>query len=138
MSVHIECSYEGDLHCSAVHGPSGGTLTTDAPADNHGLARTFSPTDLVATAIGTCMLTVMGIDARPRHISLDGARAIVEKEMTKTPPRRVERLTVRLLLPASLDAKERAAVERTARTCPVAASLHPDVNVALIFEYVPA
>ncbi len=135
MSVHIECRYEGDLHCSAVHGPSGSGLPTDAPADNQGLARTFSPTDLVATAIGTCVLTTMGIYARPRHISLDGARAMVEKEMTKTPPRRIERLTVRVLLPAALDEQVRKALEQTARACPVAASLHPDVQVVLSFEY---
>jgi putative redox protein len=136
MSVRIECRYEGDLRCSAVHGPSGGALSTDAPADNQGLARTFSPTDLVATAIGTCMLTIMGIYARPRDIALDGARAVVEKEMTKTAPRRVERLTVRLLLPAALDERTREALEQTVRLCPVAASLHPDVNVVLSFEYV--
>lgn len=135
MAVQIECEYQGDLHCSAVHGPSQSGLETDAPADNQGLARTFSPTDLVATAIGTCMLTVMGIYARPRGISLAGARAVVEKEMTKTPPRRLAQLTVRLILPASLSDKSRGALEQVARTCPVAASLHPDVRVVLAFEY---
>jgi putative redox protein len=135
MSVHIDVEYHGELHCSAVHGPSGSQLATDAPADNQGLAQTFSPTDLVATAIGACMLTVMGIYARPRNISLDSAHATVEKEMTRTPPRRIDQLTVALHLPASLDEKTRCALEQVARTCPVAASLHPDVKVAVAFKY---
>ncbi|MGE5362013.1 MAG: OsmC family protein [Bacteroidales bacterium] len=135
MPVHIDVRYQGDLRCSAVHGPSGSALATDAPADNQGLAQTFSPTDLVATAIGACMLTVMGIYARPRNIPLDNAHASVAKEMTKTPPRRIEQLTVTLHLPVSLDAKTRSALEQVAKACPVAASLHPDVKVAVVFEY---
>ncbi len=136
MSVQIDCRYEGDLHCSAVHGPSGSRLFTDAPADNQGRAETFSPTDLVAAAIGSCILTTMGIYARPRNIQLEGARVVVEKEMTKTPPRRIARLSVRVWLPAALNDKTRAALERVARLCPVAASLHPDVEIPLAFEYV--
>ncbi len=136
MSVQIECRYEGDLHCSAVHGPSGSTLATDAPADNQGRAETFSPTDLLATALGSCMLTIMGIYARPRNIRIEGARAVVEKEMSKTPPRRIARLTVRIALPATLTEKARGGLEQAARTCPVCASLRPDVEVALAFEYV--
>ena len=136
MSVQIECRYEGELHCSAVHGPSGSTLSTDAPADNQGRAETFSPTDLVATAVGSCMLTIMGIYARPRSIRIEGARAVVEKEMTKSPPRRIARLNVRISLPATLTEKARGALEQAARGCPVCASLRPDVEVALTFEYV--
>jgi putative redox protein len=136
MAVQIDCSYEGDLHCSAVHGPSGSTLSTDAPADNQGRAETFSPTDLVATALGTCLLTIMGIYARPRNIRIEGARAVVQKEMTTAPPRRIAKLIVRLSLPATLNDKARGGLEQAARLCPVAASLHPDVAVELIFEYV--
>ena len=136
MAVQIDCSYEGDLHCSAVHGPSGSTLSTDAPADNQGRAETFSPTDLVATALGTCLLTIMGIYARPRNIRIEGARAVVQKEMTTAPPRRIAKLIVRLSLPATLSDKARGGLEQAARLCPVAASLHPDVAVELIFEYV--
>src|SRR5512142_1907828 len=99
MAVQIQCRYEGDLHCSATHGPSGSVLSTDAPADNQGRAETFSPTDLVATALGTCMLTLMGIYARPRNIRIEGARVTVEKEMAKTPPRRIAKLNVRIVLP---------------------------------------
>jgi putative redox protein len=136
MAVQIDCSYEGDLHCSAVHGPSGSTLSTDAPADNQGRAETFSPTDLVATALGTCLLTIMGIYARPRNIRIEGARAVVQKEMTTAPPRRIAKLIVRLSLPATLSDKARGGLEQAARLCPVAASLHPDVAVELVFEYV--
>jgi len=136
MAVQIDCSYEGDLHCSAVHGPSGSILSTDAPADNQGRAETFSPTDLVATALGTCLLTIMGIYARPRNIRIEGARAVVQKEMTTAPPRRIAKLIVRLSLPATLSDKARGGLEQAARLCPVAASLHPDVAVELVFEYV--
>jgi putative redox protein len=136
MSVQIQVAYQGDLHCSAVHGPSESILSTDAPADNQGRAETFSPTDLVATALGSCLLTIMGIYARPRNIRIEGARAVVEKEMTKAPPRRIARLNVRVTLPATLTDKQRGGLEQAARTCPVAASLHPDVEVALLFEYV--
>lgn len=136
MPVQIDCRYEGELHCSAVHAPSGGSLATDAPLDNQGRAETFSPTDLVATALGSCLLTIMGIYARPRNIRIEGARAVVEKEMTKTPPRRIAKLIVRISLPATLSEKARGGLEQAAKTCPVAASLHPDVEVALNFEYV--
>ncbi len=135
MAVQIDCQYEGDLHCTAVHGPSASRMATDAPADNQGRAETFSPTDRVATALGTCMLTIMGIYARPRNIRIEGARAVVEKEMTKTPPRRIARLNLRIQLPATLTEKQRGGLEIAARGCPVAASLHPDVEVALSFEY---
>ncbi len=135
MAVQIACTYEGELHCAAVHGPSRTALSTDAPADNQGRAETFSPTDLVATALGSCLLTIMGIYARPRGIRIEGARAVVEKEMTKTPPRRIARLNVRVTLPATLTEKQRGALEQAARTCPVAASLHPDVELVLNFEY---
>ncbi len=136
MAVQIECRYEGELHCSAVHGPSSSTLATDAPADNQGRAETFSPTDLVATALGSCLLTIMGIYARPRNIRIEGARAVVVKEMSRTPPRRIARLRVNISLPASLGDRERGGLEQAVRTCPVASSLHPDVDVAVAFEYV--
>ncbi len=136
MAVQIECQYEGDLHCAAVHGPSRSTLSTDAPADNQGRAETFSPTDLVATALGSCLLTIMGIYARPRHLRIEGARAVVEKEMTRTPPRRIAKLNVCITLPATRHEKARGGLEQAARLCPVAASLHPDVEVVMTFEYV--
>jgi putative redox protein len=136
MAVQIQCLYEGELHCSAVHGPSRTALSTDAPADNQGRAETFSPTDLVATALGSCLLTIMGIYARPRNIRIEGARAVIEKEMASTLPRRIARLKVRLILPATLSEKARGGLEQAVRLCPVAASLHPDIEVPITFEYV--
>ena len=87
MSVQIDIAYEGELHCGATHGPSKMQLTTDAPVDNCGKGASFSPTDLVATAMGTCILTTMGIFAQRHEIDLTGAKARVLKEMTTTPPR---------------------------------------------------
>src|SRR5271169_1803564 len=97
--VNIQIEYQGDLHCKATHGPSGAELSTDAPRDNQGRGESFSPTDLVATALGTCMITVMGIAARKLNIDVSGVTATVEKEMTAAPPRRIERLTVRIHVP---------------------------------------
>src|SRR5260221_14414378 len=99
MSVRIDFRYEGQLRCSAVHGPSQNQLLTDAPVDNHGRGESFSPTDLVATALGTCMLTVMGIFAEKHEIDLRGATATVFKEMITPPVRRIGRLACEIRVP---------------------------------------
>ena len=135
MTVRVEVVYEGDLHCTAKHGPSGDTLPTDAPVDNRGRGEHFSPTDLVGTAMGTCMLTIMGIAARDRGIDMTGARAEVEKEMGAVPRRHIARLTVRIFLPAALPDRERTILEAAARGCPVHASLGPLTEVDLSFVY---
>ena len=90
--VQINVTYQGGLRCQAVHGPSGTTLVTDAPVDNHGKGESFSPTDLVATALGACIPTVMGIVAEREKIDLTGMRVTVQKEMSAEPPRRIARL----------------------------------------------
>jgi len=131
--VKIALEYTGGLHCVATHGPSGRSLETDAPVDNHGRGESFSPTDLVATALGTCMATVMGIYAEARDIDLTGMRVEVGKEMTQTSPRRIARLTVDIWLPAGV--KKDAALERAALTCPVHASLHPEMEKPVVFHY---
>lgn len=133
--VSIQVEYQGELHCKATHGPSGAALNTDAPKDNQGRGESFSPTDLVATALGSCMMTVMGIMARTLNIDISGATATVEKDMTATPPRRIERLTVRIHVPYSLGAADREKLERAAHTCPVHKSLHPDVQVPIEFTW---
>src|ERR1700761_1570931 len=97
--VAIQVEYQGDLHCKAVHGPSATELNTDAPKDNQGRGESFSPTDLVATALGTCMLTVMGIMARTLQIDIAGTTATVQKNMTAAPERRIQSLTVRIHVP---------------------------------------
>jgi len=134
--VRVDVVYEGDLHCVAVHGPSKDTITTDAPVDNRGRGEHFSPTDLLGAAMGTCMLTIMGIAARDRGIDIRGARAEVQKEMSAVPRRHIGKLTVRITLPARLSERERALMEAAARSCPVHASLGPQTEVDLGFEYV--
>jgi len=133
--VDIQIEYQGDLHCKATHGPSGAELTTDAPRDNQGRGESFSPTDLVATALGTCMLTIMGIAARTLNIDIAGATAAVEKEMTATPPRRIQRLAVRIHVPHATSPADREKLERAAHTCPVHKSLHPDVQIPIEFTW---
>ncbi|MGA2249426.1 OsmC family protein [Terracidiphilus sp.] len=133
--VSIEMKYEGDLHCSAVHGPSGTVLSTDAPKDNQGRGESFSPTDLVGTALGTCILTTMGLLARTLGIDMSGATATVDKEMTSAPPRRIERLTVKIQMPAGISEENRVKLERAAHACPVHKSLHPDVELPISFTW---
>ena len=135
MPVTFSLSYHGDLRCEARHDPSGTTLLTDPPVDNQGRGESFSPTDLVASGLGVCMMTIMGIVARRDGIALTGTSARVEKHMTSTPPRRIERIVVRFTLPAAIGAEDRAKLERAARTCPVALSLHPDLVQDVAFAY---
>ena len=133
--VAIQFEYQGDLHCTAVHGPSGTGLNTDAPTDNQGRGESFSPTDLVATALGTCMLTVMGIMARTLNLDIAGTTATVEKEMTTAAPRRIASLTVKIQVPRSVSLEDREKLERAAHTCPVHKSLHPDVQTPIEFSW---
>jgi len=135
--VRIEVNYTGELHTRADHGPSGAQLETDAPRDNQGRGESFSPTDLLATALATCMLTVMGILARRHGWPMEGTVAAVEKHMSAQPPRRVARLVLRVVMPSRLPEEARAPLERAARGCPVFLSLHPDVEVELGFEWSP-
>lgn len=133
--VAIQVEYQGDLHCKAVHGPSGSVLATDAPTDNQGRGESFSPTDLVATALGTCMVTTMGILARTLNLDISGATATVEKEMTAAPPRRIQRLRVKIRIPQPHSSENREKLERAAHTCPVVRSLHADVEIPVEFMW---
>jgi putative redox protein len=133
--VAIQLEYQGDLHCQAIHGPSGTVLTTDAPKDNQGRGESFSPTDLVATALGSCILTVMGIAARALNIDLAGTTATVEKEMVDAPVRRIQRLSVKIHVPHAVSEAHRRTLEKTAHTCPVHQSLHPDVQKPIEFSW---
>src|SRR5450432_648465 len=131
----IDATYEGSLHCSATHVPSGAKLTTDAPKDNMGKGESFSPTDLVATALGTCMLTIMGIQAQRMEVDITGAKVVVTKEMATAPIRRIARLSVRFDVPAKLTAEQKKKLENAAYTCPVHKSLHPDVQTVVTFNW---
>jgi len=139
MAVEINVVYEGQLHCTAKHGPSGTTLTTDAPKDNMGKGESFSPTDLVATALATCVITTMGIVAQRNNLELAGSRVHVEKHMITEPIRRIGRLPVTITVPKAqatkLSATDRQKLENAAKHCPVHASLHPDIDAPLRFVY---
>lgn len=133
--VTIDIEYRGELRCEAVHGPSGTRLNTDAPKDNMGKGESFSPTDLVATALGTCMLTLMGIAARSLNVDLIGTRVSVQKEMVTTPMRRIGKLGVKISVPARLTTEQKKRLEQAALTCPVHKSLHPDVQLPVEFVW---
>lgn len=133
--VRIEIDYAGALRCSATHAPSRKQLFTDAPVDNHGRGESFSPTDLVATALGACMLTIMGIYAERHGIDLRGARVSVGKEMTAAPPRRIARLACEIRVPLPPTHPQREALERAALTCPVHQSLHPEIEKPVRFTW---
>ncbi len=133
--VSIELKYEGDLHCGAVHGPSGTALATDAPKDNQGRGESFSPTDLVATALGSCMLTTMGILAKKLDVDIAGATARVDKEMVNSPFRMVQQLTVKIHVPGSVSEEDQTKLERAALTCPVAKTLNPSVQIPTEFTW---
>ncbi len=138
MSVEMELTYEGDLHCTAVHGPSKSILTTDAPVDNGGKGAAFSPTDLVAVATGTCILTVMGLVARRENVDIKGVRIHAVKEMASTPTRRIASIALKVTFPKDLKLtdEQRKKLEHAAHACPVKKALNPDVQVVLDFVYV--
>jgi len=135
MAVEVRAVYEGQLRCRLTHGPSGQEFVSDAPVDNQGLGEAFSPTDLVAAALGSCILTTMGIVAERHHIDVTGATATVLKEMVTQPFRRIGRLTVTIRFSRTYPDDQRQLLERTAMTCPVHRSLHPDVEAPVQFVY---
>lgn len=133
--VRIDIAYEGSLRCQATHGPSGSRLQTDAPVDNCGRGERFSPTDLVATALGACLATIMGIVAQREGVDLSALSVTVEKEMVADPERRIGRLSVQVRMPAGLSTPQRKKLETAARACPVANSLGERVRVEMAFQY---
>ncbi len=131
-----EIIYQGQLRTRAVHVASGNEIITDAPTDNHGKGEAFSPTDLVASALGSCMLTVMGIFADKNGLNMDGTRVEATKIMANE-PRRIGEVRIRMYIPGgTLTDIERKKLENVALTCPVAKSLHPDIKQKVTFEYV--
>ena len=133
--VEITATYEGQLRCRATHGPSQNELITDAPADNMGKGEAFSPTDLVATALATCVLTTMGIVAQRNNLDMTGATAKVTKEMVTQPTRRIGRLTLHVHMPSKLSPEDQQRLENAAHTCPVHKSMHPDVQMPITFTW---
>ena len=137
MSIRIDITYEGGLRCCAVHGPSHDRLRTDAPADNQGRGEAFSPTDLVATALGTCMATIMAIVGERHGIDLTGMRVCVEKHMVADPMRRIDQLTAVVSVPRPLTRDQQLLLERAAADCPVNKSLDPRISRPVRFEWRP-
>ena len=127
--------YEGNLRCNATHLQSGTGIETDAPTDNRGKGERFSPTDLVCTALGTCMITTMAMKATDLGIELNGTRVEVKKYMLSD-PRRIGKVDVLVTYPASLilEEKNRIILQRTGDNCPVMKSLHPDVEVNAVYK----
>lgn len=128
--------YVGDLRTTCTHVKSGQSIITDAPTDNHGKGEAFSPTDLLATSLGSCMLTVMGIVAERNEIDLNGTRINITKVMADN-PRRVSQIIVEIIFEIGnvLNEKEKTLLENTAKSCPVAKSLHPDIDQKISFHY---
>lgn len=134
--VNIAVRYAGNKKCDLVH-PEGAALRTDAPKDIGGDASAFSPTDLIAAGLASCILTTIAMFAERNGLSVAGASATVEKHMSVPPAqRRVARLPVTVLLPAAVPAEWRERLERVGHTCPVHATLHPEVDAPIVYRYV--
>jgi uncharacterized OsmC-like protein len=127
-------TYLGDLRTSSIHIQSGSEIISDAPVDNNGKGEAFSPTDTVANALASCMLTVMGIKARSMNVALEGTTAEVTKIM-QAEPRKISRIEVIFHMKSDADEKARIILERTALTCPVYLSLHPDIDKDIVFNW---
>ena len=127
-------TYLGDLRTRNEHVRSGGTFITDAPVDNHGKGEAFSPTDTIPAGLANCMLTVMAIKARNMKLDMAGTTAEVTKIMASG-PRRIARIGVIVNLPFEADTKQRKILENTAETCPVVYTLHPDIEMDMIFNW---
>jgi putative redox protein len=133
--ITVETKYLGDLRTEVRHVRSGKTLITDAPIDNHGKGEAFSPTDLLATSLGSCMLTMIGIAARIHNFNVGGTEARITKIMAEN-PRRVHEVIIEFNFPeSSYSDNEKTIIENAALKCPVAKSLHPDLKQTVIFNY---
>lgn len=127
--------YTGGLRTEAVHTKSGNQIVTDAPTDNNGKGEAFSPTDLVATALGSCMLTIMGISARNHDIDIEGAAVDIVKTMDSN-PRRISKVDVTITMPSkAYSDKDKKIMTAAANGCPVYQSLHPDMEVNLVINW---
>lgn len=133
--VSIDVEYAGHLRCTAQHGPSGMVLTTDAPKDNMGQGAAFSPTDLCATSLLTCVVTTMGIAAKKNGFELGTCKAHVEKIMTAVPTRRIASLPVRIEVADTYTQEQQAVLLHAAETCPVKESLSPAISIPISWEF---
>ena len=130
----FEIKYKGDLRTTAIHLDSGSEISTDAPKDNHGLGETFSPTDMVCTALASCILTIMAIAVERDDIDIKGTTAVVKKTMGKN-PRRISKIDIDLTFPREYDQKTKTILERSAYNCPVHHTLSETVEKNISFTY---
>ena len=133
--IEISIDYAGELRCTATHTPSGNTLDTDAPLDNNGRGETFSPTDLVATALGNCMATIIGLVSERKELCMKGLHLKVEKHMSEDMPRRIAKLPVRIEVPLAEDSKYKDLIINAALTCPVHQSLHSSIEIPITWVW---
>ena len=131
----FKVSYKGDLSTEITHLSSGSKVLTDAPIDNHGLGRTLSPTDMVASSLASCMLTIIAIAANTHKINIENMEANVSKTMSKTIPRKISKIDVEMIIKGILNNKSKKIIERSAKNCPVHHSLNDDVIINLEIQY---
>ena len=131
----IEIKYQGDLRTTATHLDSGSEISTDAPKDNHGLGETFSPTDMVCSALASCILTIMAIAVEKNDVDIKNTKAIVKKTMGNN-PRRIVKIEINLTFPKEYDSKTRTILEKAANNCPVHHSLSEKVEKDILFTYI--
>jgi len=124
------------LRCSAKHGLSEAIIETDAPIDNHGRGEAFSPTDLCASSLGVCMLTILGIVAKDHEVDIGDVRGRVIKEMSSDLPRRIAKITVEIEVPLPADHPKRELIEQAAMSCSVHFSLHPDIQKEVSWKWI--
>ena len=130
----FEIKYLGGLRTSAIHLDSGSKINTDAPKDNHGLGETFSPTDMICSALASCILTIMAIAVEKNNVNIKNTKAIVKKTMTNN-PRRIDKIEINLLFPENYDSKTKIILERAAYNCPVHHSLSEKIEKKITFSY---
>lgn len=137
MSTMVKCkiAYQGSLRCELQHGPSGATVATDAPVDNRGKGESFSPTDLMCSAMAGCMATIMGIYAEDNNLNINGLNISVSKEMSAN-PRRIARIVTEITVPLPADTPHKSALEQCALGSPAMRSLHPDIEVPITWNWV--
>jgi len=137
MSVKCTATYEGGLICNVLHEQSGSMIQTEAPLDNKGKGTKFSPTDLVASALGACILTIMGIVADNENIDMKGVKVEVTKEMSKDMPRRISKIDANIIFPENINLTDvqKKKLEAAAKGCPVKATIRQDTEINLNFVY---
>lgn len=133
--VRLNVVYEDDLHTLVTHERSGQTLHTDAPTDHLGKGSTFSPTDLLAAALASCIATVLGIHAQKKGLDFRGLKIVIDKIMSTKPPRRIVRFPINIMIPVFIPVHERDDIIKAASNCPVQNSLNPEIDVSMAFQW---